>query len=112
MEENILEDSKMNKYPENMKVKTLTRDCFDGDSVTPEGIMLQEKYFGRFRELAHDFIEDCVDNQIESISQMGFFFTWLWPIFVEAQIDVCYDHLHDIGENKKVYRFEKSNEIS
>lgn len=93
MEENKLNDDEMKKYPKDMRVKTLTRDCFYGDTVTPEGAMLQEKYIKRFSELAHEFVEDCIDNQIEPVSQMGFFFAWLMPTFIEAQLDVSYDRL-------------------
>ena len=78
------------KNPKSMKVITLTRDCFYGDKVTPKWVMLQEKYIKRFSELAHEFVEGCIYNQIESASLMGFFFAWLMPTFIEAQLDVSY----------------------
>jgi len=69
---------------------------------------LKEKYLKRFYELSHDFVEDCLDKHIESISVVGFFFAWLWPEFVEAQIDVLYNYLHEVeGKTRKVYKFEK-----
>lgn len=69
---------------------------------------MKEKYLKRFYELSHDFVEDCLDKHIESISVVGFFFAWLWPEFVEAQIDVLYNYLHEVeGKTRKVYKFEK-----
>lgn len=100
-------------YPENMKIKTFTQDCFDGATETEEAIKMKDKYLKRFRDLAYEFTEDCIRNQIESVSQAGFFFAWLWPAFVEGQIDANYDHLHEQeGNVKKVYKFEKVNDCT
>lgn len=100
----------MKGYPENMKIKTFTKDCFDGATETPETKALKEKYLPKMHSLAREFMEDCIDNQIESVSTVGFFFAWLYPEFLGAQIEVMYEHLHDIdGQIQKVYKFEKAN---
>lgn len=98
----------LEEYPKNMDIRTFTQDCFDGGTETKESIEMKEKYLKRFYELSHDFVEDCLDKHIESISVVGFFFAWLWPEFVEAQIDVLYNYLHEVdGKTRKVYKFEK-----
>ena len=79
-------------YPKNMKIKTFTQDCFDGATETEESLKMKEKYLKRFHDLAYEFTEDCIKNQIEAISQAGFFFAWLWPAFVEGQIDANYEY--------------------
>ena len=95
-------------YPKNMDIKTFSQDCFDGGTETKESVEMKEKYLKRFYELSRDFVEDCLDKHIESISVVGFFFAWLWPEFVEAQIDVLYNYLHEVeGKTRKVYKFEK-----
>lgn len=100
-------------YPENMKIKTFTQDCFDGVTETEEAIKMKDKYLKRFRDLAYEFTEDCIKNQIESVSQAEFFFAWLWPAFVEGQIDAIYGHLHEQeGNVKKIYKFEKVNDCT
>lgn len=101
----------LERYPKNMDIKTFSQDCFDGGTETKESVEMKEKYLKRFYELSHDFVEDCLDKHIESISVVGFFFAWLWPEFVEAQIDVLYDYLHEVdGKTRKVYKFEKRKE--
>ena len=103
-------ENSLKGYPENMKIKTFTQDCFDGATETEEAVKMKEKYLKRCHDLAYEFTEDCIKSQIESVSQAGFFFAWLWPSFVEGQIDANYDYLHDQeGEVKKVYKFEKVN---
>lgn len=98
------------RYPEDMNIKTFTRDCFDGASETDIAVEMKEKYLKKFHELSCEFIEDCIKNQIESMSQTGFFFTWLWPEFVNASIEICYDHQHKVdGQACNVYKFEKVN---
>lgn len=98
----------MDSYPKNMKIKTFTQDCFDGATETEEAIKMKEKYLKRFHDLAYEFTEDCIKSQIESVSQAGFFFAWLWPAFVEGQIDASYKYLHkQEGKVRKVYKFEK-----
>lgn len=98
-------------YPKNMDIKTFSQDCFDGGTETKESVEMKEKYLKRFYELSHDFVEDCVDKHIESISTVGFFFAWLYPEFIQAEIDVLYNHLHNVdGKVKKIYRFEKNKE--
>lgn len=98
----------LEEYPKNMDIRTFTQDCFDGGTETKESIEMKEKYLKRFYELSHDFVEDCLDKHIESISVVGFFFAWLCPEFVEAQIDVLYNYLHEVeGKTRKVYKFEK-----
>lgn len=98
----------LEEYPKNMDIRTFTQDCFDGGTETKESIEMKEKYLKRFYELSHDFVEDCLDKHIESISVVVFFFAWLWPEFVEAQIDVLYNYLHEVdGKTRKVYKFEK-----
>ena len=97
-------------YPPNIDIRTFSQDCFDGGTETKESVEMKDKYLKRFYELSHDFVEDCIDKHIESISVVGFFFAWLWPSFVEGQIEANYDYLHDQeGEVKKVYKFEKVN---
>lgn len=99
----ILED-----YPKNMDIRTFSQDCFDGGTETEEAIKMKDKYLKRFYDLSHDFVEDCVDKHIESISVVGFFFAWLYPEFVQAEIDVLYNYLHEVdGKTRKVYKFEK-----
>lgn len=105
MSEKIIEG-----YPENMRIKTLTQDCFDGATETEEAIRMKEKYLKKISDIAYEFTEDCIKNQIESISQVGFFFAWLWPAFMEGQISALYDHLYEQeGTVKKVYKFERVN---
>lgn len=97
-------------YPQDMKIKTFSKDCFDGVTETEESVKMKEKYIKKFHDLSYEFTEDCIKNQIEAVSQVGFFFAWLWPAFVEGQIDANYDYLHEQeGEVKKVYKFEKVN---
>ena len=101
----------MSAYPKNMEIKTFTKDCFDGATETPEAIELKEKYLPKMSNLAKEFTEDCIKNHIESISSIGFFFAWLYPQFVEAQIGVLYNHLHEVGcDAAKIYKFEKVDE--
>ncbi len=96
------------KYPKDMKIKTFSQDFFDGATETEESAKMKEKYLKKFHDLSYEFVEDCISNQIESVSQAGFFFAWLWPEFVEASIEACYNHLHELeGETKCVYKFEK-----
>ena len=98
-------------YPDNMNIKTFTMDCFDGATETKEGTEMKEKYIKRFRDLSYEFIEDCIDKHIESLSQIGFFFGWIYPEFVAAQIDILYNHLHTVeGVSHKVYKFDKIND--
>lgn len=96
------------EYPKNMDIRTFSQDCFDGGTETKELVEMKEKYLKRFYELSHDFIEECLDKHIESISVVGFFFAWLYPEFIQAQINVLYNHLHKVGgKTRKVYKFEK-----
>lgn len=97
------------KYPKNMNIKTFSIDCFDGATETKESIKMKEKYLKKFHQLSREFVQDCINNQVESISQVGFFFAWLWPEFVNASIEVCYEHLHKAEGGKKVYKFEKAD---
>lgn len=95
-------------YPKNMDIRTFSKDCFDGGTETKESVEMREKYLKRFYELSHDFVQDCIDNHIESISVVGFFFAWLYPEFIQAEIDVLYNYLHKVdGNTRKVYKFEK-----
>ena len=107
-----MEDEIKYSYPKNMKIKTLTKDCFDGLTETEEYIKLKEKYCQRFYDLSHEFVEDCIQYQVESISQVGFFLGWMYPEFTEAQLDVFYEHLYeqdgDKSGRKTVYKFEKA----
>lgn len=101
----------LKSYPDNMDIKTFTMDCFDGATETKEAIEMKEKYLKRFHDLCCEFIEDCIANHIESISQAGFFFAWLWPEFVSASIKICYNHLHKIDDSaQKVYKFESKED--
>lgn len=101
----------METYPQNMNIKTFSEDCFDGATETLEAIKLKEKYLPKMKKLSEDFMEDCINNHIESISSVGFFFAWLYPQFIEAQISVSYNYLHEVeGSNEKVYKFEKVND--
>ena len=106
--ENEIEHS----FPKNMKIKTLTKDCFDGFTETEEYIKLKEKYCQRFYDLSHEFVEDCIQLQVETMSQTGFFFGWIYPIFTEAQLNVWDEHLYiqdgDKSGRKTVYKFEKA----
>ncbi len=88
----------MKKYPKDMKIKTLTKDCFYEDTETSEGVIFKEKYIKRFKELAHDFAEDCIKNQIETTSQTGFFIGWLFESLVEAQLDASYNYLEEVKQ--------------
>ena len=98
----------LEEYPKNMDIRTFSQDCFDGGTETKESVEMKEKYLKRFYELSHDFVEDCLDKHIESVSVIGFFFSWLYPEFIEAQIDVLYNYLHEVdGITRKVYKFEK-----
>ena len=98
----------LEEYPKNMDIRTFSQDCFDGGTETKESVEMKEKYLKRFYELSHDFVEDCLDKHIESVSVIGFFFAWLYPEFIEAQIDVLYNYLHEVdGKTRKVYKFEK-----
>lgn len=98
-------------YPPNMDIRTFSQDCFDGGTETKESVEMKEKYLKRFYELSHDFVEDCVDKHIESISTVGFFFARLYPEFIQAEIDVLYNYLHKVdGKTRKVYKFEKKKE--
>lgn len=66
-------DEILKGYPRDMNVKTFTRDCFDGDTETELAVEMKEKYLKKFHELSYEFTEDCIKNQIESMSQIGFF---------------------------------------
>lgn len=90
----------MEKYPKNMRVKTFTKDCFYGDTETPEGVIFKEKYIKKFQELANDYVEDCIKNQIESTSSTGFFLGWLYASLMEAQTYKVYDCLEEMKNNK------------
>lgn len=95
-------------YPPNMDIRTFSQDCFDGGTETKESVEMKEKYLKRFYELSHDFVDDCVDKHIESIQTVGFFFAWLYPEFIQAEIDVLYNYLHKVdGKTRKKYKFEK-----
>lgn len=101
-------ENNIDRYPKNMEIKTFSRDCFDGATETEVAIKMKEKYLKKFHQLSREFVQDCINNQIESISQVGFFYAWLWPEFVNASIEVCYEHLHKVeGDTKKEYKFEK-----
>lgn len=97
-------------YPKDMDIKTFSQDCFDGATETKESIELKEKYLRKFYDLSHEFIEDCINKRIESISTIGFFFGWLYPAFLEASLNTSYDHLDLSGSKKGVYKFEKINQ--
>lgn len=103
-------DEILKGYPRDMNIKTFTRDCFDGATETDIAVEMKEKYLKKFHELSYEFTEDCIKNQIESMSQIGFFFTCLWTEYVNACIEVYYDHQHKVnGQACKVYKFEKVN---
>lgn len=66
-------ENSLKGYPENMKIKTFTQDCFDGATETEEAVKMKEKYLKRFHDLAYEFTEDCIKVRLNQYRRQDSF---------------------------------------
>ena len=57
-------------------LKTFSSDAYG--MGTPEELMyLVDKYTEKMRELTKNFVDDCIENNIEYLSAYGAMFSWM-----------------------------------
>lgn len=78
------------------RLKTLSTDCF-GTDTPKELIPLVEKYHNRLDILAKEFVEDCIEENIDYNSAYGFI---LSRLMCQLTIHYCKSTLKNSRESK------------